>query len=326
MLILKILSITAGILLGLYCVTGIGIFIALLKPSKPGKKRKYTNPEQIAREAIRDKNNAAFLEQNPEDVSIQSADGLTLRGYLLPAEKTAKRFAILVHGHRANGLNEFTHMTPFYHETLGYNVLLPDHRAHGRSEGKWIGFAALDWPNINLWIKYLTARFGDDIEIILHGISMGAATVMLVNNNNPPPQVKIVIEDCGFSSQKAELRSAAAMFLGKLEVLTVPAHYIAFALQKVICGYSYKSSDPLSGMKNAKCPMLFVHGDADKFVHTRFVYELYEACPTPKKLFVVPDAIHAFSYYKDPEGYNKAIIEFFNKHLGSAYANEPIGA
>jgi len=305
---------------------GIGCFIMLCVPTRNGGSKKPKDPVKADRFDVRQRNNAAFLALKPEDVSIQSADGITLRTYYLPADKPTKRFVLLAHGHHANGLNEFTHMTPFYHDTLGYNILLPDHIGHGRSGGKWIGFGALDWPNLHLWVKYLAGRFGEDIEVVLHGISMGAATVMLANGNNPPPQVKLVVEDCGFTSERAVLRTATRMFIGPLEPLALPAQYIGMGLQRLIAGYSAKESDPLAAMKNAKCPMLFVHGGKDTYVATRFVYELHDACPAPKKLFIVPEAIHAYSYYDDPEGYNRVLVEFFTEHLGNAYASEPAAA
>ncbi|MDR3344358.1 MAG: alpha/beta hydrolase [Oscillospiraceae bacterium] len=314
----KIIAGVFGLLILLEVVAGIGVFIAICVPVRKPAPQK---PEHLRRQELRDKNNAMFTAYGPEDVSIQSFDSLELRAWLLPAkvpegEAPPKRFALLSHGHHCNGPDEFSHITPFYHETLGYNILLPDHCGHGRSGGKWIGFGALDWRNLNLWIKYLTERFGEDIEIILHGISMGAATVMLLNENNPPPQVKLVIEDCGFSSEKAEMRGAGRMIFGALEPLFLPAYPIAGMLQSLFAGYSLKDSDPLGGMANAKCPTLFVHGGKDTFVPTRFVRELYDACPAPKKLLIVPEAIHAFSYYIDGESYRRAVTDFITEQLG----------
>ncbi|MDR1408933.1 MAG: alpha/beta hydrolase [Oscillospiraceae bacterium] len=314
--IFRIIAGLFGLLILLEAVTGFGIFWALCAPAR--KPATLKTSEHIRRAALREKNNAAFMALAPEDVAIQSFDGrLTLRGWYLPADKPIKRFALLAHGHHANGLNEFSHITPFYHDTLGCNILLPDHCGHGRSDGNWVGFGALDWKNLCLWIDWLIERFGDDIEIILHGISMGAATVLLLNENDPPPQVKLVIEDCGFASEKAELRSAGRMILGALEPLALPAYPIALMLQQLFAGYSAKESDPLGGMANAKCPVLFIHGGKDTFVTTRFVYELFDACPTPKRLFVVPDAIHAFSYWVDPNGYNEVVTEFIEEHIGN---------
>jgi fermentation-respiration switch protein FrsA (DUF1100 family) len=316
--ILIIALCTVGAIAVLQLIFGIFTFLLLCKPIR--KKRKYKEPIKIEREAIRSKNKAAFLEHKPEDVSIQSADGIKLCAYYLPAKAPTKRFVLLSHGHHSTGMNEFSHITPFYHDVLGYNILLPDHRGHGRSGGDWIGFAALDWPNVHLWVKYLTERFGEDIEVVLHGISMGAATVLLANNNTPPAQVKLVIEDCGFSSEKEEIKCAVRMFIGPFEPLIRPAERIGLLLQKLIAGFSAEESDPLGTIKNAKCPVLFIHGGKDKYVPTKFVHELYGACPTPKKKFVVPEAVHAFSYYVDPDGYNNAVIEFLTEHLGFAHA------
>ncbi|MDR0883799.1 MAG: alpha/beta hydrolase [Oscillospiraceae bacterium] len=302
-----------GLVILLEFIMGVVTFWMLCVPVR--KEGTPKTPEHVERAKLRKLNAERFMALNPEDVHIQSADGLTLRAWYLPADKETRRFVIPCHGHHANGLSEFAHITPFYHDTLGYNILLPDHRGHGRSEGKWIGFAALDWPNVLLWVDWLVARYGEDIEVILHGISMGAATVLLANEHNPPPQVKLIIEDCGFSCEKRELRDAGRFLFGDFEPLFLPAYPIAHLLQQLFAGFSWHQSDPLGGMANAQCPVLFIHGEDDRYVPTRFAYELYEACPTPKRLFIVPGAIHAFSYYVDPAGYNKAVTEFIEEHL-----------
>ena len=174
------------------------------KPKKPETREAY-----IKRNELRRKNNQYLYDHNPEDLTLKSVDGITMKAWFVPAE--SKRFVICVHGYRCNGPDEFSHMFPFYHDELGYNYLLPDLTGHGRSDGDYACFGATDAKNILLWVEYLINRFGEDIEIILHGISMGAATVMNVNEMSPPDQVKIVIEDCGFigAAEGASLAQAA---------------------------------------------------------------------------------------------------------------------
>ena len=148
---------------------------------RPKKKKPETEEIYLIRQEIRKANNQRLYDLNPEDLTIKSVDGLNMKAWYLPAEKETKRFVICVHGYNCNGPDEFSHMMPFYHYDMGYNYLLPDLTAHGRSEGKYIGFGTFDSKNILRWVDYLIDRFGEDIEIILHGISMGAATVMILS-------------------------------------------------------------------------------------------------------------------------------------------------
>ena len=174
--------------------------LAIKRPDPLKEKEPETREVYIKRAQTRERNNRNFYNCEPEDLSLKAINGDNMRAWFLPAEKESKRFVICVHGYKCNGPDEFSHMAPFYHNDLGYNYLLPDLTGHGRSEGDYIGFGAPDAKNILLWVDYLINRFGEDIEIILHGISMGAATVMLVNNSSPREQVKVVIEDCGYTN------------------------------------------------------------------------------------------------------------------------------
>lgn len=297
----------------LAAVCGYLVFrMAIRRPVKPKPESK--DPRKIERKAIREKNNAALFALHPEDLSLTTPDGLTLRAWFLPAAKPSKRFAVCVHGYKCNGPDEFSHMMPFYHEMLGYNYLLPDNRAHGRSEGKYIGFGCLDYKDILQWTAYLVERFGEDIEIILHGISMGAVTVMLANANNPPPQVKLVIEDCGFTTlvdeMKANLKEKTRLKLAFL----IPLGSIWCRL---IAGYRFEDADCIEAVKKAKNPVMFIHGAADTFVPTGMVYRLFEACAAKKDLLVVEGAVHAYSYYDAPELYREKVTGFIAACTGS---------
>ena len=244
--------------LGLGALGAIGIAIVGAEGFKGAcvsnrNKKPAKDPKRMLREEIRKKNNEFFYSHNPEDLEILSADKLRLKAWFVPAEKPSKRFVICVHGHNCNGPDECSHLFPFYHSEMGCNYLLPDLRGHGRSDGNYIGFGALDHKDLKLWAYYLVERFGEDIEIILHGISMGAATVMLVNNTSPIEQIKVIIEDCGFTNaleQVAEVMkdyklNHSAQFFAKITNLYCRA-ISKYDLQK--------DADPLGTMANAKNP------------------------------------------------------------------------
>lgn len=278
-------------------------------------KKPPTDPKRMLRTEIRKKNNEFLYSHNPEDIEIISPDMLRLKAWFVPSENESKRFVICVHGHNCNGPDECGHLFSFYHYTMGCNYLLPDLRGHGRSDGKLIGFGALDCKDIKLWIDYLIERFGSDIEIILHGISMGAATVMLVNNTSPQEQVKIIVEDCGFTNALEQIKETmqnnfnlkhTAGFFSRITNVYCKA-FSKYDLEK--------DASPLGTMANAKNPVLFIHGEKDALVPFRMCLELYEACPAPKDLFTVADAEHAFCYYDAKEEYDAKVKAFVEKYI-----------
>lgn len=81
---------------------------------------------------------------------------------------------------------------------------MPDARGHGKSEGDYIGFGWDERKDYLQWINRIIKK-DPQSEIVLHGVSMGAATVMMTSGEKLPDNVKAFVEDCGYSSVKGEL-------------------------------------------------------------------------------------------------------------------------
>ena len=205
---------------------------------------------------------------------------------------------------------EYAYYIKFYHD-LGFHILLPDNRAHGESEGQYIGFGWLDRLDCIQWIHQVKDYFHKDLQIVLHGISMGSATVLMASGEELPSDVKCIISDCGFTSVLDE-------FKHELHQRHIPASLVlptATLLSKKRVGYSFKEASTIEQVKKSKTPTLFIHGDRDNFVPTYMVYDLYNACSADKDLLIVEGAGHAQSYLVDPKLCESTIIEFMNKYI-----------
>jgi fermentation-respiration switch protein FrsA (DUF1100 family) len=246
-----------------------------------------------------------------EDLSLTSRDGISLKAYYYQAAAPSNKLAILAHGYTSSG-EGMGGYAKYYHDVLGFNVLLPDARGHGRSGGTYIGFGWPDRLDYIDWINLMVQRLGPDCEISLHGVSMGGATVLMVSGEQLPSQVKAIVSDCAYTSAEAELSYQIT------RTYHLPAKPIVpdtSALTKRRVGYSFEEASALDQVRKARVPILFIHGDADTFVPTAMVYELYKACASPKEIFIVPGAGHGLSSSIDPEGYKKAVREFILKYL-----------
>lgn len=253
-----------------------------------------------------------FENQTFEEIELINNKMQRLRGYFLPADKPSNVYVFGSHGYRGCGKNEFVLMTKFYHDN-GYNVLLVDHQAAGESDGKYIGFGYHECPDCLKWLDFMHERFGDDIQIILHGVSMGCATVTMMSGSGKLPEsVKFVVADCGYTSAYDEFMNN----VGKLKTVLTPLINLSSKINKRVSGFEFKDANPLEAVKNAKVPMLFIHGANDTFVPTKMVYELYEACSSEDKdLLVVEGAGHAESYPKDSASYEAKVCEFIEKYI-----------
>ncbi|MCD7709429.1 MAG: alpha/beta fold hydrolase, partial [Clostridiales bacterium] len=143
---------------------------------------------------------AALLEKEHEDVFITSRDGLRLHGTWFPIEGS-KKTAICFHGYTGKGMSDYIALSDYFIKR-GYNMLLVDQRAHGESEGTYIGFGCLDRYDAMRWIDWVVDKCGEDVQILLHGTSMGGATVLMTSGLPLPEQVKCIVSDCGFTSPK----------------------------------------------------------------------------------------------------------------------------
>lgn len=242
-----------------------------------------------------------------EEAELVSEDGLKLKGDVFWTDSGSHKWLIAVHGYTGKR-QDMQNVAGFY-GLQGYNVLTPDMRAHGESQGTYIGMGWLDRQDILKWIQYVI-DLDDQAEIVLHGISMGGATVMMASGEKLPQQVKGIVEDCGYTSVW-DIFSDELSYLFHLP--DFPILYAADGIAWLRAGYEFKSASALEQVAKSQVPILFIHGSEDNFVHTDMVYELYDACQAPKELLVIQGAGHGDAYKMDPELYFHTVFSFLEK-------------
>lgn len=239
-----------------------------------------------------------------ECLKIKSEDGLTLTGKLYEHSPDAP-IEILFHGYRGNAERDLSGAVYRCHR-LGRSALIVDQRASGESEGHVITFGIRERRDSALWAKFVSERFPER-KIIITGISMGAATVMMALCEELPTSVVCVLADCGYTSPKAIISKV-------LRDIHLPVwlFYPAIKLGAKLFGrFNLEEASALEGVKKAKIPVIFIHGDDDDFVPCEMSEELYLACISEHKtLYTVKDAGHGLAFPKDEEAYLSAIRNF----------------
>ncbi len=252
-----------------------------------------------------------FMAQNLEKVSITSKDNLKLSGIYLPAEKTSDYIVLALHGYTSTGTS-FCSLANYFHN-IGFDCLMPDLRAHGESEGEYVGFGILDRFDCLEWIKYIVNKFGKEKKIIIHGISMGGATALMTTGfEDIPEQVKAVIADCAFTSPYDVF---AHIMKRDYKMSEFPVMNINTMLCRKKAGYGFNDYSTLTAVKNTKLPILFIHGKNDDFVPVWMTEKNYEACVSPKKILMVENAGHGAAYYENHELYEKTVSEFLDEYV-----------
>lgn len=244
--------------------------------------------------------------QKWQDTEIRSSDGLKLCGRWLK-KAGAKKTALLFHGYHSMGQNDFSLSVRRYYEQ-GFNILMPDQRAHGNSEGKYCTFGALESGDCRLWIDEALSLFGSDTEILLAGVSMGASTVMMALKGGLPGNVKCVVADSGFTSPKDIIKW----------YMKNKYHMYLFPLLQIVCLYcrvfarfvpsAYDTREILA--ENADIPVFLAHGKPDAVVPYSMSEENNKACRSEHYFFSSETAMHAGSALTDQTEYFKALDTF----------------
>ena len=244
-----------------------------------------------------------------EEIELTADDGVKLKGYLFKNKTETDKTVICVHGYNSTGFIDFATVGLAYFNN-GYNVLLVTNRACGESGGKWTGFGILESRDTVKWVKKIAELYPQG-SIILQGCSLGGATVCMMSDMDMPKNVKAIISDCAFAEMKAEL---VHMFKYMAHLPSFPLLNTVEMWCKKVAKFSFEDNTPLRAVSNAKYPMFFVHGRADRYIPYQTAEKLYNACPTDKELLIVDGAGHAASHLRGGKDYFDKIFAFIEKH------------
>ena len=239
---------------------------------------------------------------------------LKLDANYVPAALPTKKTVVIAHGYMGDKNTMWVYARLFH--DLGYNVLVPDDRGQGQSQGHYIGYGWPDRLDYVKWINKVIRHNGPQSKIVMFGVSMGGATTMMVSGqDNVPPQVKGYIEDCGYDSVNSEINYEAEQLYHMPWWLRRSLVPIVSHITQVKDGYNFVQASALNQVQKNHRPMLFIHGGSDQFVPTRMVYKLYRADRGPKQLLVVKGAPHASSYHTDPVLYRRTVVSFLKRYF-----------
>ena len=269
---------------------------ALLAPflDKKGHEEAYYRKRDAAAEELR--------RLPHETIRIRSERGNLLAGHYYPLAGEGRRIVFLMHGYRSEHAETAGLFRSLY-EGLGFDLFCCDQTAHGESEGRQIGFDFYEARDGLLWLDELRRRFGDEIRIILHGFSMGSATVMKMSADCPP-QVRFIVADCGYASAEKQLSAS----LGAL-------YPLMNGMNRAIAGYDLRETDVRPSLSRARLPILFVHGTDDPTVSFDDSKTLFHDYQGPKDCFFVEGAKHMECIYLDPEGYAEKLRSFVRTYI-----------
>lgn len=319
-----VLAVVAAVSLGIYSVSNYMLGYSLGYPKSDRLSAGHWR-KRIQNECpwTKDWMDSIYMYHCVRDTFVVMPSGYKSHAiYLYAPEKTGKT-AVVVHGYkvRAEGM---LHIAYMYNHDLGYNVLLPDLYGHGQSDGDHIQMGWEDRWDVIRWTEVandifkplhrgcsFNASCPSSTSMVIHGISMGAATVMAVSGEKTPDYVRWLVEDCGYTSVWDEF---AAQLKDQFDLPPFPLMNTTSWLCGERYGWTFIDARQIDQVRKSTKPMLFIHGDRDKFVPYSMLRHLYDAKQNGRKdIFVAKGSVHAMAYRDHHEEYTRKVKDFLSE-------------
>lgn len=249
-----------------------------------------------------------------ENLEIKSNDNLNLKGYYINNNSNSNKLVVLIHGYTGNHYMSLQFVDMYTRHD--YNILLIDSRSHGKSEGKYPTYGIRESEDIHSWINYMEDKLNKELDIGLHGQSMGAATALMYGGKYE--DIAFIVADCPYTSGEDILKY---QFKHIVKIPIFPLYNLVNKMISVKCKFKLKDATPLNYIKNKDIPTLFIHGKSDSVIPYTMSQQIYNSkIGNNNKLLIIDSADHVEAYMIDKINYEKGLTQFL-KNVNKQYQN-----
>ena len=288
--------IIASVILGIVCFGYIVEYLLPYLPIRPWQRTGSQTPADFG------------LKYDPIDLTVES--GIILRGYLIYAMTPSPK-ATIINLHGIGGFKEAS--IPFAqllaHE--GYNVVLYDQRAHGKSSGTYCTFGEYEKKDLSKIIDFIFKKL-PNVPFGIHGSSLGGAVAL--QSLEFDERIKFGIVESTFNT----LENVVVEY-GR-DYFKFRSHWLAkrvLSKSAIIAKFNPFAIKPVESCKNIKQPILIVHGDMDQNIPIDFNIDNFNALKSSdKEFYTVKGANHFNVGEVGGAAYRNKIFEFLNRQTG----------
>ena len=245
-----------------------------------------------------------------EKLNMEADDEKILVARKIVTDENSKRWVVLLHGF--GGSMEDMYDVAMHYAKEGYNVLLPDLRANGESEGSMIGMGWLDRLDVINWIDVLLKDY-PDAEIVIHGVDMGADTALMLAGESVKSSIKAIVAEGAYDNAWNVVKEEYKV--RHEDWPTFPILNMINPVLKVWGGYSLKEADAVKQVKLTDIPILYIQGDGDTYATADMTKALDQATASTHEVFTITNAIHGNCRYADSDAYYNKTFEFVGGYI-----------
>jgi fermentation-respiration switch protein FrsA (DUF1100 family) len=246
-----------------------------------------------------------------ETPRFKSSDGVTLAALLLKSRtQPARGIVVYFHGNAGNLTGHFPYAS--WLVDYGFDVLAFDYRGYGNSQGHPFpqglvrdGVAALE---------FAAARPGETrVPIFVLGQSLGGAVAAAAVTSAKSVAIRAMALESPFSSYRSVVRR-------KLDA----SRAARWLLRPWLPWLVTDEASPIEAIKNRpRCPLVILHGTADRVVPVAEGLRLYDAAPEPKELWTIEGGDHVEAFTRFGDEYQPRLAAFFLNAIAEAQIPDP---
>lgn len=235
-------------------------------------------------------------------VSILAKDGVTLNAWWLSPKQPSGRAVIVCHGVADSAYGAMGYSLLFLRN--GYAVLVPESRGHGESAG-FVTYGVLEADDVVRWLHWTKGAgvneafgFGESLggSILLQSLARGA-------------DFRALIAESAYSSFEAIAEERVGRAIHE------PAAYIlvkeGLFYTRLRYGVTLSEARTDIAIKQARIPILLIHGEADDETSPANSIRLAHANPAVVRLWLVPGAKHTGAYAANPREFEARVLQWF---------------
>ena len=281
----------------IFLATGLYLSGAVVHPRTCSPDETYRYELEMGRI-----NEKEFNAMKKEEVYIDSPHGYKIYGLFFPVQNS-KKAVIICHGITWTLFGCVKYMDMFLKR--GFNVLIYDHRNHGKSGGKNTTFGYYEKDDLKAAVDWICDRLGEGCIVGTMGESLGAATVL--QHSAIDHRLAFCIADCSYSDILELFR---IRLKNDFHFPAFPLLPIASFFAWVRTGVRFSDISPAKDIEKTTCPVFFIHGENDTFIPKEMSIDMFDRKNGHKKIYIAPNSRHVECFWNNKEEYDRQVGEF----------------